>query len=147
MSEAWVCATCGETHDDIPLSVAAEFPDPVAALSREDFENRVVAGSDQCLLDGEMFFLRGLLEIPIFGQENPFLWGVWVTLWEKDFDEISDCWEEGGREHRHGPFKGRFAYFLSITRAIPCFFSKRWDISTNGEGDIVLGFAWSNCVP
>ncbi|WP_263419539.1 DUF2199 domain-containing protein [Terriglobus albidus] len=109
MSEAWVCSTCGETHQEIPFSFAADFPDPVASFSREEFENRVVAGSDQCILDGKNFFLRGLIEIPILGQDEPFLWGVWVTLWERDFDEISDCWEEAGREDHHGPFKGRIA--------------------------------------
>jgi hypothetical protein len=35
------------------------------------------------------------------------LWGLWAIVWEKDFDEIEDCWETQGRENKHGPFKLR----------------------------------------
>ncbi|WP_442300657.1 DUF2199 domain-containing protein [Terriglobus sp. 2YAB30_2] len=114
IGESWVCSTRGEAHSDIPFSFAADFPDPVASCSHEEFESRVVAGSDQCIVDGKEFFLRGLIEIPILGEEAPFLWGVWALLREGDFDEISDCWEEEGREHRHGPFKGRLANKMSM---------------------------------
>ena len=32
-------------------------------------------------------------------------WGLWAIVWEKDFDEIDDCWDSPGREKTHGPFK------------------------------------------
>jgi hypothetical protein len=38
--------------------------------------------------------------------------GLWALLWEHDYDEISDSWEEQGRERR-GPFKGRLGNALS----------------------------------
>jgi len=33
-------------------------------------------------------------------------------IWEKDFDEIDDCWDSPGREKTHGPFLGRLANSL-----------------------------------
>jgi hypothetical protein len=54
------------------------------------------------------------MEIPVIGSDQPFLWGVWTSIREEVFDEISDCWELEGREKKHGPYKGRLANSLSI---------------------------------
>ena len=54
------------------------------------------------------------MEIPVIGSNQPFLWGVWASIREEVFDEISDCWELEGREKKHGPSKGRLANSLSI---------------------------------
>lgn len=35
-------------------------------------------------------------------------------MWEKDYDEISQSWDEAGRENRHGPFKARLANKLAV---------------------------------
>ncbi len=111
--ETFICATCGQTHEGLAFSFAAEFPDPCANLSQDERDTRAVIGSDQVILDGQHFFLRGCLEIPIIGHSEPFLWGLWATVWEKDFDEIADCWESPDREKTHGPFKGRLANSVS----------------------------------
>jgi hypothetical protein len=55
-----------------------------------------------------------MLEIPIIGSDQQFLWGVWALIREETFDEISDCWELEGREKKYGPYKGRLANSLSI---------------------------------
>jgi len=55
-----------------------------------------------------------MLEIPIIGSDQPFLWGVWASVREETFDEISDCWELEGREKKHGPYNARLANSLSI---------------------------------
>lgn len=54
------------------------------------------------------------MEIPVIGNDQPFLWGVWASIREEIFDEISDCWERDGREKKYGPYKGRLANSLSI---------------------------------
>ncbi len=54
------------------------------------------------------------MEIPIIGSNQPFLWGVWASIREEIFDEISDRWELEGREKKNGPYKGRLANSLSI---------------------------------
>ena len=112
--ESYICGTCGQCHEGLPLSFAANFPDPYANMNRDERDSRCVIGSDQCIINQEFFFVRGCLEIPILGREDTFLWGLWATVREEVFDEISECWELQGREHSHGPFKGRLANSLSV---------------------------------
>jgi hypothetical protein len=96
------------------MSFAAEFPDQYANLTRDERDARAVIGSDQCTIDQEWFFGRGYLEAPIVGSEAVFLWGLWASVREEVFDEISECWETEGREKSQGRFKGRLANSLSV---------------------------------
>ena len=104
--------TCGQSHEAIDFSFAADFPDPYANLSADARDTRAILVTDHCIIDQKTFFLCGCLEIPIIGHSEPFLWGLWAIVWEKDFDEIDDCWESPGREKTHGPFQGRLANSL-----------------------------------
>lgn len=104
---SYVCHTCGESHADIPLSFAADFPDMYANMSRDERDNRTIIGSDQCVIDSEIFCIRGCLEIPIIGSEEVFIWGLWARVHEDAYDEIAESWTQPGREALHGPFKGR----------------------------------------
>jgi len=113
MIENYKCATCGQIHTGLPFSFAAEFPDQYANLTRDERDARAVIGSDQCIIDQQWFFIRGCLEIPIVGSDEPFLWGLWVSVREEVFDQIEDCWELEGREQFRGPFKGRLANSLA----------------------------------
>jgi len=110
----FTCGTCGQSHAGMPFSFAADFPDMYANMTEENRELRAVVGSDQCILDSQWFFIRGLLEIPIIGSDEPFLWVLWASVREGVFDEITDCWELPGREKHHGPFKGRLANMLPV---------------------------------
>jgi hypothetical protein len=107
--DPYICCTCGKSHEGLPFSFAADFPDAYGNLSHDEREARAIVGTDQCIIDQQQFFLRGCLEIPIAGHSERFLWGLWASVWEKDFEEIGDCWELQGREKTHGPFKGRLA--------------------------------------
>ena len=109
---SWICGTCGETHEELPLSFAADYPDNYANLSPDQRDIRTTIGSDQCIIDQKQFYIRGCLEIPIQDSDQVFLWGLWALIWEKDYDEIEESWEEQGRECR-GPFKGRLGNALS----------------------------------
>jgi hypothetical protein len=109
----YTCHVCGRTHEGVPPSFAADFPDMYANLSAADKGTRAVIGSDQCIIDGKWFFLRGCLEIPIIGSPERFLWGLWATIYADVFGQIDACWNEEGREKRYGPFKGRLANSLS----------------------------------
>lgn len=42
--------------------------------------------------DGIDRFVRAVLEIPIHGVEQPFLWGVWVSLSEKSFNRYRETY-------------------------------------------------------
>jgi hypothetical protein len=72
-----------------------------------------VIGTDQCIIDQKLFFIRGCLEIPIVESEEVFLWGLWAVVREEVFDQISELWESPGKEKLQGPFKGKIANSLS----------------------------------
>lgn len=96
------CSSCGEVHEGSP-SFGFRAPDPYLEQSAEVRE----AGhldTDLCEYedeDGKHYFIRVCLEIPIHGVEEPFLWGVWVSLSEANFrhyvetydnPEVTDCY-------------------------------------------------------
>jgi hypothetical protein len=95
------------------MSYGADYPDSYAWLKPSEKEQRALVGSDQCIIDGEAYFVRGLIEIPVIGFHDRFLWGVWARIWKKDFDEMSELWESQGREGRSGPYRGRLNNVLS----------------------------------
>ena len=108
------CSSCGQVHAGVPRSFAADYPHPYATLSADARELRAVVGSDQCIIDGQEFFIWGCLEIPIIGTDEVFVWGLWARINEPAFDEISDHWETEGREALIGFYSGRLANALSI---------------------------------
>ncbi|MGW3638582.1 DUF2199 domain-containing protein [Streptomyces sp. NPDC005143] len=54
--------------------------------------------SDQCVIKGQHFFIRGLVEIPVIGSEDVFSWGVWVSLSRDNFARALEVWNTEGRE-------------------------------------------------
>lgn len=54
--------------------------------------------ADQCVIKGEWFFVHGLIEIPVAGSDEPFSWGVWVSLSKESYDRMTELWEAPGRE-------------------------------------------------
>jgi hypothetical protein len=110
----FVCSTCGQSHEGVPLSFAADFPDMYANMSESDRGSRALISSDQCIVDETLFFIRGCLEIPLLDSREVFVWGLWALVKEEVFNEISESWEEAGRETRRGPFKARLANSVSV---------------------------------
>lgn len=111
--DGYFCATCKQFHSGLPLSYGADFPDSYLSLNEKEREQRALIGSDQCIIDEEMYFIRGLVALRIMGLQDSFLWGVWASVWKEAFDEMSENWETPGREKLIGPFKGR------INNALP----------------------------
>jgi hypothetical protein len=49
---------------------------------------------DLCVIEKRDFFVRGLIEVPIITGEEPFRWGVWVSLSEKNFNKMVELWND-----------------------------------------------------
>ena len=47
-------------------------------MSPADQASSAFLNADICSVADEDFFVRGCLEIPVHGQDEPFVWGVWV---------------------------------------------------------------------
>lgn len=114
MLQGFQCSTCGKWHDELPMSFGADAPYWYEAVAPEERGRRVAISSDQCVIDDEQFFVRGVLEIPVIDGEGPFTWGVWVSLSRKNFHRMADLWETVGRENEP-------PYFGWLSTAIPCY--------------------------
>lgn len=104
MTFAFECATCGDTHEGMPSFVAAA-PVSYYEIPAAEREARCDMGTDDCVIDGEYFFIRGCIEIPVHGHAEPLSWGVWVSLSRTSFIEWLKYFEEPSRSHV-GPFFG-----------------------------------------
>jgi hypothetical protein len=95
----WQCATCDVEHG-WPFDLAARAPDPWphqtvyepnSALRLEgDF-----LSEDFCVLGGQYFFVRAVLEIPVRGLEQPFGFGCWSTLSRTNFERYVEGFDAG----------------------------------------------------
>ncbi len=91
---AFRCTQCGELHEGSP-SFSFEAPSPYLEQSKE-VRDKGELGTDLCNYadeDGRHFFVRVCLEIPIHGMEEPFLWGVWVSLSEDSYNRYVDTYD------------------------------------------------------
>ena len=93
---AFKCTCCGEVHEGSP-SIGYQMPDQYACLSEKQREAMGKLSSDFCTLthdEGTDYFIRAVLEVPIHGVEEPFPWGIWVSLSEKSFTRYVDTYDE-----------------------------------------------------
>lgn len=104
MNFAFKCTCCGEIHEELP-SFGAAAPLSYYNVPEAEREARCDLGSDDCVVDGKYFFVRGCLEIPIHGESEPFTWGVWVSLSEKSYAEWVEVFGIPKRSHK-GPYFG-----------------------------------------
>jgi hypothetical protein len=92
------CATCGQWHPELPFAWHMEQPDYVLSIPEDERPSRVELSSDQCVIDDEFFFIRGLIEVPVLDATEEFAWGVWVSLSPDSFERVAKLWNEKGRE-------------------------------------------------
>jgi hypothetical protein len=78
------CAVCGELHNDLP-DIGADKPDPWWDVAEEERSRRIKLTSDTCVIDGEHYFIRGVIEIPIHDHPRRFAFGVWVSQKRENF--------------------------------------------------------------
>jgi hypothetical protein len=106
------CVTCGAHHDEIPLCFLVPVPVHAARIPEAEWNGRVQLSSDQCILDGEHFFILGNLDLPILGREEVFRWSLWSSLSKAHFDRVCELWGKEGRESEP-------PYFGWLSTAIP----------------------------
>ena len=98
------CKACGQWHEGMP-AFDAEAPLFYYLIPEHERAARCELSSDVCVVDGKYFFARGCIEIPVHGADEPFVWGVWVSLSEASFSQYLDSYDEPRRAHL-GPFFG-----------------------------------------
>ncbi|MCB1760422.1 MAG: DUF2199 domain-containing protein [Gammaproteobacteria bacterium] len=117
---AFKCSQCGEVHEGSP---SFSYPEPAPfAEQNDEVRKEGLLNSDLCRYideEGPHFFIRVCLEIPIQGVEEPFLWGVWVSLSEESYLKYVEDYESPNPD---GSFFGWFCNYLpyyASTYALP----------------------------
>ena len=86
-------------------SLAAAAPLYYYSVPEAERAARCHLDSDTCVVDDQFFFVRGCLEVPIVGEPEPFIWGVWTSLSHKNFEVFLKLYDQEHRSHT-GPFFG-----------------------------------------
>ncbi|MCZ4121990.1 DUF2199 domain-containing protein [Streptomyces sp. H39-S7] len=107
----FLCSSCGEHHEELPMSYSTTAPDIWEPAHANDPDS--VLSSDQCVIRNQAFFVRGLIELPVIGSTDVFAWGVWISLSRESFARASELWETPGRETER-PYFGWLSTELSL---------------------------------
>jgi len=89
------------------ISFGANNPFQWEFLSENERKNSLLT-QEQCRIkksESTHYFIRACMDIPIKGTDQFFAWGVWVSLSEQSFLEISEHWDDPERIN-FGPYFG-----------------------------------------
>lgn len=106
------CVSCNQWHEGMP-TFGADAPYHFYEVAPEERAKRCDLGSNACVIDGKFFFVRGCLDIPVFGEEDRFSWGVWVSLSKDSFHQFIRHFDQPKRSHI-GPFFGWLSAALPL---------------------------------
>jgi len=109
----WTCKCCGRQHDELPLDWSVPTPDHYQAIPENERPARTQLNKDFCTIDGEAFYIRGLIEIPIIGRADTFAWGVWASVSAASAKTISQVWNAPDCANA-GPFFGWLSSALGL---------------------------------
>ncbi|NOU20411.1 MAG: DUF2199 domain-containing protein [Methyloglobulus sp.] len=127
----FVCTTCGKYHNEIPMCFGANAPALWLSMSDDERSSRAELSSDQCVVNGEHFFILGRILLPVIDGSEPFVWLAWVSLSEKNFLRASELWETQGRESEP-PY---FGWLQSALPYEPTTLSLKTNVQTMPVGE------------
>ncbi|WP_426689683.1 DUF2199 domain-containing protein [Rhodanobacter ginsengiterrae] len=104
--KSFVCPTCGDTHEGLPIDHGWKLPDVVWAIPANERSHQAKFNSDLCQLGGR-FFIRCLLKLSFNEQSDYYGWGVWVEIHEHDFNRYFELYDKDGSHER--PIPGTMA--------------------------------------
>jgi len=77
-------------------------------IPEKNRDELVKLGKDECVIEEKYYYLRGCIEIPVHGFQEPFIWGTWVELQEHDFMEYTSL-KKGFDRTQKGPYYTRLS--------------------------------------
>lgn len=93
----WLCATCGSPLPDAPLCIGSDPPWRDLGVPDAEFDTRVNLTRDLCVVDGEHFFIRALVELPVQDSSAIFAWSVWCSLSRASYEAVAARWDSPNR--------------------------------------------------
>ncbi|HEX6591833.1 MAG TPA: DUF2199 domain-containing protein [Moraxellaceae bacterium] len=106
------CACCEDVIEGIP-TFGWDKPLHYFGVPKERRGEDVFLTDDLCVIADQWFFIRGCIEIPVIGHEDPFIWGVWACVSEGDFMEFQENLGVKDRSH-FGPYRGELSAHLKM---------------------------------
>ena len=99
MTGEWKCKSCEDLHSGL-FDLAAFKPDfwngaETYALNKDVTLKGDFLSEDFCVINGESFFVRCVLEFPIKGFDERFGFGVWSTLSKTNFEKYINEFDSG----------------------------------------------------
>jgi len=116
------CRCCGQRHDGLPFSYGSATP----AYWRAEFagDGTSMLSEEQCVIQGQHFFVRARIIIPVTDADTDFDWGVWVSLSERNYTRMAELWNTPGREEER-------PYFGYLSTEIPIYQHTTLSLKTN----------------
>ena len=94
----WKCGTCEEWHYGPCLDFSCRAPvywgEENEAANQPALPSNLkklpanLLNEDICILDGEYYFIRGNIHLPIIGTTETFRWGMWGSLSRENFEKF-----------------------------------------------------------
>lgn len=105
----WRCATCDQLHNGL-FALAVFAPDPWRGADRYAPNDAIrldgdFLSEDFCVLGGEYFMVRAVLEIPVDGLAEPLSFGVWSSLSRENFEKYLAGFDDSAPSDM-GPWSG-----------------------------------------
>jgi hypothetical protein len=88
----FVCSECNKVHNMSEMTLIHKIPMHCFKIPENERAKRIKVNDDLCSIDGKLYFIRGVLEMPIIGTKETFDWGLWALLEKKDFDKYIELW-------------------------------------------------------
>lgn len=106
------CSACDKWHEGMP-GFGSDTPLYCYYIPEDERSTRCHLTRDTCIVDDTHFFVRGCIEIPVNGTDEPFIWGVWVSLSATNFSEFVRLLDVPERE-QFGPYFGWLSAGLRV---------------------------------
>jgi hypothetical protein len=126
-NRSWTCASCKQEHQGL-FDLGCRKPD-YWTDDGDAQPNSAVVGSthclteDFCIVNGESYFVRGLLRLPLVGDpDRYFAFGVWSSLAQPNFERYVETFDDA-TQNEIGPWFGWFSNSLKAypdTRGLKC---------------------------
>ncbi|WP_373232185.1 DUF2199 domain-containing protein [Cohnella sp.] len=97
------CSHCNEEIGEISFCFGAHAPFHYLVLNEED-QQKCDIDNDICVIESRDHFIRGHLEIPVIGSDEVFIWSVWSSVSNTNFERAIELWESEDRSREPGYF-------------------------------------------
>ncbi len=84
----WKCSSCEEWHYGPCLDFSYDAPVYWTSENEGTEVPTNMLNEDFCIVDGEHYFIRGVIHLPIIGTTETFCWGVWGSLSRENFEKV-----------------------------------------------------------